>query len=391
MKRNPPSIPRDGRHRYDVRVYYEDTDAGGVAYHASYLRFAERARTEALRDAGIPHAELLERFTLMFVVRRIEVDYLRPARLDEFAHRGNRAARRGRCDRDVAPGRVWAGRVVCRVDGASRLREAGGGKAGPSAATLAGGPCGYVRSRAGQGVAVDRAVDAANLATPGVDLSLWGLFMEADIVVKIVMLGLLAASVWVWAVVFEKWSSLRKVNREADGFEDRFWSGGSLEDLFENEAAHPSHPMAAVFGSAMGEWRRSVRVAGADISRSSVRERIDRAITVTVQREMDRLERWMIFLASVGATAPFIGLFGTVWGIMHSFSAIAAMHNTNLAVVAPGIAEALFATAIGLVAAIPAVLAYNKISNDLARFAARLEGFGAEFSAILSRQSEERA
>jgi biopolymer transport protein TolQ len=238
---------------------------------------------------------------------------------------------------------------------------------------------------------VDRAVDAANLATSGVDLTLWGLFLEADIVVKVVMLGLLAASVWVWAVVFEKWSSLRKVNREADGFEDRFWSGGSLEDLFEHEAATPGHPMAAVFGAAMGEWRRSVRVAGADISRSSVRERIDRAITVTVQREMDRLERWMIFLASVGATAPFIGLFGTVWGIMHSFSAIAAMHNTNLAVVAPGIAEALFATAIGLVAAIPAVLAYNKISNDLARFATRLAGFGAEFSAILSRQSEERA
>jgi biopolymer transport protein TolQ len=238
---------------------------------------------------------------------------------------------------------------------------------------------------------VDRAVDAANLATPGADLSLWSLFIEADPVVKIVMIGLLAASVWVWAVVFEKWSSLRKVNREADGFEDRFWSGGSLDELFDQQATNPTHPMAAVFGSAMGEWRRSVRVAGADISRSSVRERVDRAITVTVQREMDRLERWMIFLASVGATAPFIGLFGTVWGIMHSFSAIAAMHNTNLAVVAPGIAEALFATAIGLVAAIPAVLAYNKISNDLARFASRLEGFGSEFSAILSRQSEERA
>jgi len=238
---------------------------------------------------------------------------------------------------------------------------------------------------------VDRAVDAANLSSAGVDLSLWGLFLEADIVVKLVMLGLLAASVWVWAVVFEKWSSLRRVNREADGFEDRFWSGGSLEDLFDHEATTPAHPMAAVFGAAMGEWRRSVRVAGADISRTSVRERVDRAITVTVQREMDRLERWMVFLASVGATAPFIGLFGTVWGIMHSFSAIAAMHNTNLAVVAPGIAEALFATAIGLVAAIPAVLAYNKISTDLARFAARLEGFGSEFSAILSRQSEERA
>jgi biopolymer transport protein TolQ len=238
---------------------------------------------------------------------------------------------------------------------------------------------------------LDRAVDAVALGTPGGDLSLWSLFLEADIVVKLVMLGLLCASVWVWAVVFEKWSSLRKVNRDADGFEDRFWSGGSLDDLFETEGGNPSHPMAAVFAAAMGEWRRSVRVAGADITHTSVRERIDRAIGVTVQREMDRMERWMVFLASVGATAPFIGLFGTVWGIMHSFSAIAAMHNTNLAVVAPGIAEALFATAIGLVAAIPAVLAYNQISTSLARFASRLEGFGSEFSAILSRQSEERA
>ena len=229
------------------------------------------------------------------------------------------------------------------------------------------------------------------IGAAGGDLSLWGLFVQADIVVKIVMLGLLGASVWVWAVVFEKWSSLRRVNRDADAFEDRFWSGGSLDDLYDHEGAKPGHPMAAVFGAAMGEWRRSARAAGADIARSGVRDRVDRAITVTVQREMDRLERWMVFLASVGATAPFIGLFGTVWGIMHSFSAIAAMHNTNLAVVAPGIAEALFATAIGLVAAIPAVLAYNKISTDLARFASRLEGFGAEFSAILSRQSEERA
>jgi biopolymer transport protein TolQ len=238
---------------------------------------------------------------------------------------------------------------------------------------------------------VDRAVDAVQLGAAAGDLSLWGLFLQADIVVKLVMLGLLAASVWVWAVVFEKWSSLRKVSKEADGFEDRFWSGGSLDELFDQEATNPTHPMAAVFGAAMGEWRRTVRVAGADVTHTSVRERIDRAIAVTVQREMDRLERWMVFLASVGATAPFIGLFGTVWGIMHSFSAIAAMHNTNLAVVAPGIAEALFATAIGLVAAIPAVLAYNKISTDLSRFAARLEGFGAEFSAILSRQTEERA
>ena len=238
---------------------------------------------------------------------------------------------------------------------------------------------------------MDRAVDAANLGTPAGDLSILGLFLQADIVVKIVMIALLFASVWVWAIVFEKITSLRRAARAADAFEDRFWSGGSLDELYEEEGVKPAHPMAAVFGAAMNEWRRSLRVAGADISRSGVRDRVERAMAVTIQREMERLEKWMIFLASVGSTAPFIGLFGTVWGIMHSFSAIAAMHNTNLAVVAPGIAEALFATAIGLVAAIPAVLAYNKLGTDLARFAARLEGFGTEFGAILSRQSEERA
>jgi biopolymer transport protein TolQ len=238
---------------------------------------------------------------------------------------------------------------------------------------------------------LDPTVTAATLPTLGADLSLLSLFLQADIVVKLVMLLLLLASVWVWAIVFEKITVLRRVTRDADAFEDRFWSGGSLEDLYDHEGARPTHPLAAVFGSAMAEWRRSSRVAGADMTRGSVRERIDRAMNVTVVREMERLERWMVFLASVGSIAPFVGLFGTVWGIMHSFSAIAAMHNTNLSVVAPGIAEALFATAIGLVAAIPAVLAYNQISTSLARFASRLEGFGSEFSAILSRQSEERA
>jgi len=234
-------------------------------------------------------------------------------------------------------------------------------------------------------------VEAANLGAAG-DLTIWSLFIQADIVVKLVMIALLLASVWVWAIVFEKVSSLRRVNKAADGFEDRFWSGGSLDELYEHEGTKPTHPMAAVFSSAMSEWRRSAaRAAGADVALSGVRDRVERSMVVTIQREMEGLERWMIFLASVGSTAPFIGLFGTVWGIMHSFAAIAAQHNTNLAVVAPGIAEALFATAIGLVAAIPAVLAYNKISTDLARFAARLEGFGTEFGAILSRQSEEHA
>ena len=237
---------------------------------------------------------------------------------------------------------------------------------------------------------MDQAVNSAALAAPAANLSLWGLFLEADIVVKLVMLILLFASVWVWAIIIEKVLSLRRVNREATEFEDSFWSGGSLDELYDREGADPTNPIAAVFGAAMSEWKRTARIAGVDIGTTAVKERVDRAMNVTIMREMDRLERYMIFLASVGSTAPFVGLFGTVWGIMHSFSAIAAMHNTDLAVVAPGIAEALFATAIGLVAAIPSVLAYNKLSNDLARFAARLEGFGAEFSAILSRQAEER-
>ncbi|MDE1907709.1 MAG: protein TolQ, partial [Rhodospirillales bacterium] len=219
--------------------------------------------------------------------------------------------------------------------------------------------------------------------------SLLGLFLQADAVVKLVMIILLIASIWVWTIIIEKIMTIRRVNREANVFEDSFWSGGSLDELYEREGADPANPMAAVFGAAMSEWKRTARIAGTEIGKTGVKERIDRAMNVTIMREMDRLERFMIFLASVGATAPFIGLFGTVWGIMHSFSAIAAMHNTDLAVVAPGIAEALFATAIGLVAAIPAVLAYNKLSNDLSRFAGRLEGFGTEFSAILSRQSEE--
>jgi biopolymer transport protein TolQ len=236
---------------------------------------------------------------------------------------------------------------------------------------------------------VDRSVTATDLGGALHDLSLWGLFLQADWVVKLVMIGLLLASVWVWAIVFEKFTSLRRANRAADAFEDSFWSGGSLDDLFRKEGEQPAHPMAAVFAAAMREWRRSAqRLAGSDLVAAGLKERIDRSMNVTVQREMDRLERWMIFLASVGSVGPFIGLFGTVWGIMNSFAAIAGMQNTNLAVVAPGIAEALFATAIGLVAAIPAVLAYNKISSDLGRFAGRLEGFAAEFGAILSRQSE---
>ncbi|BAI00720.1 MULTISPECIES: protein TolQ [Acetobacter] len=238
---------------------------------------------------------------------------------------------------------------------------------------------------------LDRAVDAANLGVSAAgDLSVWALFMHASLVVKIVMLGLLICSVMVWAIILDKFVTLRRINREATGFEDRFWSGGSLDDLYESDGAKPTNPMSAVFGAAMGEWRRSARIPGVDLVRGGVKERVDRAIGITITREMDRLRRWVIFLATVAPVAPFVGLFGTVWGIMHSFSSIAAEHNTNLSVVAPGISEALFATAIGLLTAIPAYVAYNVISNSMDLFQDRLEGFGTEFAAILSRQSEER-
>ncbi len=237
------------------------------------------------------------------------------------------------------------------------------------------------------------AVEAVALAgSVQQDLSMWGLFLRADPVVKLVLLLLFIASFWSWAVIFEKVVRLRRLATSANLFEDRFWSGGSLEELYEKIGSTPSHPMASVFVAAMREWQRSSArgLIGADALRDSLQHRVERVMAVAIGREMARLERYMSFLASVGSTAPFVGLFGTVWGIMNSFQAIAISKNTNLAVVAPGIAEALFATALGLVAAIPAVVAYNKLSNDLGRYAGRLEAFSGEFSAIISRQIEER-
>jgi biopolymer transport protein TolQ len=223
------------------------------------------------------------------------------------------------------------------------------------------------------------------------EMTILALFMRAHWVVKVVMLILFSASVWTWAIILDKSWRLRRLESRALKFEDAFWSGGSLDDLYERVGQRPSDPMTAVFSSAMREWRRSAArgLVQQAAARTGLQARIDRVMQVTLGREMDRLERYMIFLASVGSTAPFIGLFGTVWGIMTSFQAIAATKQTSLAVVAPGIAEALFATALGLVAAIPAVIAYNKISNDLGRYGGRLEAFAVEFSAILSRQLEE--
>jgi biopolymer transport protein TolQ len=220
------------------------------------------------------------------------------------------------------------------------------------------------------------------------DFSIFSLFVRADWVVKCVVLILLLGSIWCWAIIFQKLLSLRRLNSRSSEFENIFWSGSALDDLYDRISVQSHDPMSATFVAAMREWRRAKASVSGMTTQVSLSERIDRVMQLTVKREMDRVERYMTFLATTGSTAPFIGLFGTVWGIMNSFQSIAISKNTSLAVVAPGIAEALFATALGLLAAIPAVIAYNKISRDIDRYVGRLESFAGEFSAILSRELE---
>jgi biopolymer transport protein TolQ len=230
--------------------------------------------------------------------------------------------------------------------------------------------------------------DVAQSALPlASDLSLFSLFWQAHWVVKSVMIGLLICSVWVWAIAIDKVFMFARTKRDTNRFEQAFWSGQSLEELYRSLSAKPTHSMAALFVAAMREWKRSFE---ANKAFAGLQTRIDKVMDVTIAREIDRMERRLLVLATVGSAAPFVGLFGTVWGIMNSFQSIAATKNTSLAVVAPGIAEALFATAIGLVAAIPATIFYNKFSSEVNKQAQRLEGFADEFSAILSRQIDER-
>ena len=221
-------------------------------------------------------------------------------------------------------------------------------------------------------------------------LSLWGLFMGAGFVVKIVMIMLLLASVWSWTIIISKFIKFKSLYADADRFEAQFWSGESLDDLYERTEKSHLDPMSAVFCSAMMEWRRSFAKMTSSNLKATLQQRIERVMSVTVGREVEHIESHMGFLASVGSAAPFIGLFGTVWGIMTSFHEIASQNNTSLAVVAPGIAEALLATAMGLLVAIPATMAYNKISADIARYTNRLDSFAEEFGTIISRQLEEQ-
>jgi biopolymer transport protein TolQ len=221
------------------------------------------------------------------------------------------------------------------------------------------------------------------------DLSLFHLFWQAHWLVKTVMLGLIVCSVWVWAIAIDKTVLFTRIRRTTDCFEQAFWSGQSLEDLYKSLATKPGHSTGALFVAAMREWKRSFE--GHARSFAGLQMRIEKVMDVAIAREVEHMERRLLVLATVGSAGPFIGLFGTIWGIMTSFQSIAASKNTSLAVVAPGIAEALFATAIGLIAAIPATIFYNKFQTEVNRQAQRLEGFADEFTAILSRQIDERA
>lgn len=226
------------------------------------------------------------------------------------------------------------------------------------------------------------------LGLPSGDHSILALFMQAGVIVKAVMISLVLASIWCWAIIIDKLITYARYRRALDKFEDVFWSGQSLDELYRQLSERKTTGMSAIFVAAMREWKKSFE-RGARTPHS-LQARIDKAMDLALARQMERVESKLGFLATIGSAAPFIGLFGTVIGIMTSFQAIAGSKSTNLAVVAPGIAEALLATAIGLLAAIPAVMAYNKLSADAGRIASRLEGFADEFSGILSRQLDER-
>ncbi len=225
----------------------------------------------------------------------------------------------------------------------------------------------------------------AALATE-LDFSLWALFARATLTVQIVMILLIVMSIWAWAITIQKVIAYRAARTELAQFEDLFWSGQALDDIFDQMGPQPPGAAQKIFASGMTEWRRSQRDDGAMIPNAG--QRIDRVMDLAIARQSDALTGSLSFLATTGATAPFIGLFGTVWGIKHAFEQIAIAQNTNLAVVAPGIAEALLATGLGLLAAIPAVVFYNKLSADADSIMAGYEAFADEFSTILSRQLE---
>ena len=234
-------------------------------------------------------------------------------------------------------------------------------------------------------------VTSSDISSVAINFSLFSLFLKADIVVKLVILVLIFASIWSWTIIVEKLVRMKRLKQIETEFDEIFWSGNSFEDLFETFNYNRNDPKSKIFCAAIEEWKKSNKTKNINSSNiESLKERMNRSMQVTFNKEAESIEKNLTFLATAGSTAPIIGLFGTVWGIMNSFQSIAVAQNTNLSVVAPGIAEALFATALGLFVAIPAVVSYNKITSDLSKYFLSLESFIDEFTTIFFRQLENK-
>lgn len=420
-------------HSWGIRVYYEDTDAGGIVFYANYLKFFERARTEWLRACGIDQNRLADEAGAIFIVRSTAVDYRAPARLDDVVKVVSRIERLGRASVDfaqeawrdgtlLAAGSIRVGCVertalrpaaippqvlaalrrgqACATAACQRTHadprcyeasELASTKQHKSMVRLAAPPmlpfcsrkasCGLAKPDAPFGTIKRTFMNTTQ------DLSIVSLVLNASLLAQAVMALLLLLSLLSWTFIFRKWFAIRRARAQTERFERDFWSGGDLQALYQS-AANNRHTIGAlerIFESGMREFLKGKEKRLNDPG--AILDGARRAMRAAFQREMDVLEANLAFLASVGSVSPYIGLFGTVWGIMNAFRGLANVQQATLANVAPGIAEALTATAIGLFAAIPAVVAYNRYAHDIDRLAIRFETFIEEFSNILQRQA----
>ncbi len=361
------------------RVYYEDTDAGGIVYYVNYLKFMERARTERLRALGFAQSQLIGD-NLLFVVHSAEARYHAPAKLDDEllvsaeVEELNRASLKFRQQVRQTSDSVLLceGRFLVACVRADTLKP----RAIPE--TLRAAFAQEARILFQQEIKVEpNVVDHT---------SMWSLISNASIVVQLVMLTLVAASVTSWIMIFQRGNAMRAAKKALDAFEERFWSGIDLSKLYRQAGSNPDPDSGVeqIFRAGFKELSRLRQQPGVDPD--AVMEGVARAMRVAISREEEKLEASLPFLATVGSTSPYVGLFGTVWGIMNSFRGLATVQQATLATVAPGIAEALIATAIGLFAAIPAVIAYNRFSARSEMLIGRYYTFADEFQAILHRK-----
>ena len=369
---------------FPVEVYWEDTDAGGIVYHSNYLKFMERARSNLLKELKVAQANsLTDPDGVLFVAVSVAIRYRRAAKLEDHLTVRTRIKTLRRAsivfEQNVYRGSELITEGEVRVGAVSRPHDGAGCNAGvalrknPRAAR----PC-----RLNSSSFIPTKLSIMNTTA---DLSILTLIANASLVVKAVLAILIVLSLASWTVIFQKFFVVRRAMRQTDDFESRFWSGTELTKLLDtaNRSRDTSGMEERIFAAGMNEFMKQRQTAGAADTVNSV----SRAMRAVFTREMDRLENGLPMLASIGSTSPYIGLFGTVWGIMNAFTGLSSLENASLAVVAPGIAEALVATAIGLFAAIPAVAAYNYYNNRVGRLSNRVDGFSEEFLNILERQS----